>query len=466
MADDLRTLAAEALRAACPDDAECEANEAAGRNCRPIHDTVRRLGIIDGVEGAPEDLADAVLAAVLPAHRAEVLAEAAQAIEDGDAIVARARQTGLVPNATNDPVGLLRRLAATSPTDRLASTLPAQQGEVVPVEAPEAHSGSQGPWTCTCHPGVTWTWTPWPPGTNAWAILGHTGNAILAQADGTVYAYYAGLGALRKEHAGVVPEGTPEARRGAEGDKPIREMVAEPNVWVSFHGLDFAVAWHRVPNTDAVVLKVLPHADDWTWDCGHDLAAFGRQEERLRLAKLALVETGYFTEAQVSDDVAPRIVELEAHRRRELAQARADVERLGRERDEAVEAMHILSDGIDQVGRQRNEIWAERDRLAETVRQIRELRDSYWRIADGPSEGEHFLHFADALHVALGDAGQDEARAVIVPDGRGGKKIVEEHMGPLAPSEPGPPLKRSARTPTRGRFGQGSDGAGETKEGT
>jgi hypothetical protein len=32
--------------------------------------------------------------------------------------------------------------------------------------------------------------------------------------------------------------------------------------------------------------------------------------ERLRLARQALVETGYFREAEVGDDVAPRIIEL------------------------------------------------------------------------------------------------------------------------------------------------------------
>lgn len=36
-------------------------------------------------------------------------------------------------------------------------------------------------------------------------------------------------------------------------------------------------------------------------------------EERLRLAREALIATGYFTADQVGDDVAPRIIELASH---------------------------------------------------------------------------------------------------------------------------------------------------------
>lgn len=185
---DLRTLAAEAL--------------------------VRRWNQCDASGTAPYEVdedaladVDAVLAAVLPAHRATVLTEAAEAIEAKAADLDRIRNVAEA-QAFLRAAGVVRRLAGTGPEVAPISTLPAQQDEVVPVEAPEAHSGSQGPWTCTCHPGVTWTWTPWPTHTNAHAILGHTSNAILAQADGTVYAYYAGQGALRKEHTGVTQVST------------------------------------------------------------------------------------------------------------------------------------------------------------------------------------------------------------------------------------------------------------------
>lgn len=103
-----------------------------------------------GGEGVPpaacwtlaNELADAVLAAVLPAHRAEVLAEAAEELR---------RRAVNIP--WSDP-GLRRgiqyacavthQLAATGPTEPLSATETAQDDSVVPVEAPEAHSGSEG----------------------------------------------------------------------------------------------------------------------------------------------------------------------------------------------------------------------------------------------------------------------------------------------------------------------------------
>lgn len=36
-------------------------------------------------------------------------------------------------------------------------------------------------------------------------------------------------------------------------------------------------------------------------------------EERLRLARWALIATGYFKEHEIGDDIAPRITELASH---------------------------------------------------------------------------------------------------------------------------------------------------------
>jgi hypothetical protein len=44
------------------------------------------------------------------------------------------------------------------------------------------------------------------------------------------------------------------------------------------------------------------------------IAALDVAEQRLRLARWALVRTGYFRESEVGDDVAPRITELDSAR--------------------------------------------------------------------------------------------------------------------------------------------------------
>lgn len=58
-------------------------------------------------------------------------------------------------------------------------------------------------------------------------------------------------------------------------------------------------------------------ADDLAQECRRQLHSLQRQhdtaQERLALARHALVATGYFTEAEVGPDVAPRITELWAH---------------------------------------------------------------------------------------------------------------------------------------------------------
>lgn len=50
-------------------------------------------------------------------------------------------------------------------------------------------------------------------------------------------------------------------------------------------------------------------------------------EERLNLARQVLVEDGYFTEDQVGDDLAPRLIEwLMAHRGRMTASTRVEID--------------------------------------------------------------------------------------------------------------------------------------------
>lgn len=45
---------------------------------------------------------------------------------------------------------------------------------------------------------------------------------------------------------------------------------------------------------------------------------------------------------------------------------------------------------------------------------------------------------------------EDDTILVLARDGHGGYRIVEEYVGDLPPVEPGPPLRRASRKPTRG----------------
>lgn len=51
-------------------------------------------------------------------------------------------------------------------------------------------------------------------------------------------------------------------------------------------------------------------------------------QQRIKLARDALVADGYFTELEVDDDVAPRIVELCAYLRSQWDAARDELERV------------------------------------------------------------------------------------------------------------------------------------------
>ena len=128
---DLRTLAAEAIR----DEAMLGAAQL------PTHEADR--------------YADAVLAAVLPAHWAMVLEEAAAALITAD--LGPSRDPGWM--FADDPVALVRRLATTGPPTDSASTLPGQSSPAVP-EATERRSAGCDDCDdvctekCTC-PGCT-----------------------------------------------------------------------------------------------------------------------------------------------------------------------------------------------------------------------------------------------------------------------------------------------------------------------
>jgi hypothetical protein len=78
---------------------------------------------------APESLADAVLAAVLPEHRRMVLAEAAGAIEDDMPETVASR------DVLRTAAELVRRLAAAAPPATLSATVPVENAPAVPEEA-------------------------------------------------------------------------------------------------------------------------------------------------------------------------------------------------------------------------------------------------------------------------------------------------------------------------------------------
>jgi hypothetical protein len=98
-------------------------------------------------------LADAVLAAVLPAHRAQVLDEAAKAISDNVRNDDWSKQDrggfyGIAPKMAyvaghDKAVDIVRRLAATGPTDAPGPRQEPEGGPAVPEATREPRSGSQ-----------------------------------------------------------------------------------------------------------------------------------------------------------------------------------------------------------------------------------------------------------------------------------------------------------------------------------
>lgn len=80
-----------------------------------------------------------------------------------------------------------------------------------------------------------------------------------------------------------------------------------------------ATVFDPYPAHDISILPgghVLHHSGCWCRRSEHDAAGFvdwarlSIAEERLQLARRALIQTGYFTAEQVGDDIAPRITEL------------------------------------------------------------------------------------------------------------------------------------------------------------
>jgi len=119
---DLRALAAEAIL-----------SRASNLRESPYDDPAMTL------VGTESDLADVVLAAVLPAHRQQVLAEAVEVIEALTEKVNTDRERPGLRHAAS----ILRRLAAAAPQAGPASTETAEPARAVPQEAPEAHRPSE-----------------------------------------------------------------------------------------------------------------------------------------------------------------------------------------------------------------------------------------------------------------------------------------------------------------------------------
>jgi hypothetical protein len=135
MSADLRTLAAEAIRSACPSDEQCLADEHACFRAHPIHLGAQRDGVIVEVWASPEGLADAVLAAVLPAISRVLLAKRDQL--DADAPRGHdGRAVGL-----EEAADLVRSLAAAAPPAGLSATVPAEDAPAVPEEADGQRAG-------------------------------------------------------------------------------------------------------------------------------------------------------------------------------------------------------------------------------------------------------------------------------------------------------------------------------------
>jgi hypothetical protein len=89
---------------------------------------------------------DAVLAAVLPAHRRQVLDEAA------DAILGELRYINTDRTCIERHAGIVRRLAATAPSAGHSGSRGDERAEVVPHDAPNPHRPSEGVRSCpTCH---------------------------------------------------------------------------------------------------------------------------------------------------------------------------------------------------------------------------------------------------------------------------------------------------------------------------
>lgn len=114
-APDLRTLAAEAIR-----------------QLRAPHGPLGDGSLRSGSAG---EIADAVLAAVLPEHRRMVLREAAEAIEAEESPRPPGAHRAVWVNAKISHTALLRRLAATAPPAGLSATVAAENAPAVPEEA-------------------------------------------------------------------------------------------------------------------------------------------------------------------------------------------------------------------------------------------------------------------------------------------------------------------------------------------
>lgn len=113
-------------------------------------------------------------------------------------------------------------------------------------------------------------------------------------------------------------------------------------------------------------------------------------ESRLRLARNALVATGYFSEEQVGDDVAPRIIELHSFWSSKDVQQQRKIERILATRaglsPEAVRDAHTVdcmgraADALRRDGWLSPEAVRERANLAESrLRAVQEVVDEHKR---------------------------------------------------------------------------------------
>lgn len=83
-------------------------------------------------------------------------------------------------------------------------------------------------------------------------------------------------------------------------------------------------------------------------DVGEDQSC-QNAKERLRLARQAMIDIGYFTEDEVGDDVAPRIWEYNIHVKREIKHANHQQEMAEKRADDLATKLAQERDRVDRV---------------------------------------------------------------------------------------------------------------------
>lgn len=108
-------------------------------------------------------------------------------------------------------------------------------------------------------------------------------------------------------------------------------MINDPRIAAMRAATDWAVA--KYPADAKSEEAMFDLADRWlAWYDSREIEIPTQPErERLDLAKRALIDTGYFTEDQVSDDIAPRIIEMHSALTRDGSehQSRSDCQPCG-----------------------------------------------------------------------------------------------------------------------------------------